>query len=148
MACRLFCSFRASWCRLGALLVRIWPLRVDFWTPKWSQNNPKSGPKRGPKTDPEKLSSTCRNSEKIKPLSLSYRWGWGVPSVGPAGCPRDLLPSLHFVTLRSRPPAEGKAENEDKRNFASNYAASFVLRSSFSLASGISLGALFLTGWC
>ena len=60
----------------------------------------------------------------------------------------DNIFSLHYVSLRSRPPAEGKAENEDKRNFANNYAASFVLRSSFSLASGISLGALFLTGWC
>ena len=40
-ACRPFCSFRASWRRLGALLAPTWPLQGDFWTPKWSQNGPK-----------------------------------------------------------------------------------------------------------
>ena len=51
LACRLFCFFRASWCRLGALLAPTWPLRVDFWTPKcsknWSQKWSKTGSKNG-----------------------------------------------------------------------------------------------------
>ena len=38
-ACRFFCFFRASWCRLGALLAPTWPLSVEFWTPKEYQND-------------------------------------------------------------------------------------------------------------
>ena len=115
-------------------------------TPKWSQNNKKRVPKMGPQKGAQDLEKT----KQTQPLSLIFCWGFGLLRKAQHCSSHifDINFSLHYVSLRSRPPAERKAESEDKRNFANNYAASFVLRSSFSLASGISLGTLFFTGWC
>ena len=99
---------------------------------------------------PEKGTQHSTRTKKKQPLSLNLCWGWGSfrrPSTALSPIFEQLF-SLHYVSLRSRPPAEGKAENEDKKSFAKNVVASFLVRSSFSLGSGISLGTLFLTRWC
>ena len=100
LACRLFCCCRASWGRLAALLVRIWPLKVDFWTPKGSQNVPKICPQRALKMGPEKGTQHPANLKKKQPLSLKIFWGWRVPSVGPAGyTPTSLTNPLASTTF-------------------------------------------------
>ena len=125
LACRLLCCCRASWGRLAALLVRIWLLRDDFWTQKGSQNGPKSGPKRVLKKGPEKGTQHTPNPKKPQPLSLKVFRGWGVPSVGSAGYTSTSLTNPLASTtypLRSRPPAEGKAENEAlEKAFATSF---------------------------
>ena len=67
MACRRFCFFRASWCRLGALLAPTWPLMVDFWIPKWSQNESQKLSKTGSKKEPETKTQDLKKLSKEKP---------------------------------------------------------------------------------
>ena len=101
----------------------------------------KWAPKKGRKTQP--------NSKKLSPFHYLF-WGVGAPSEGPALLyPLSLtnsLASTTFLFVLGHLQRENQ-QNEDNRSFAKSVVASFVLRSSFSLASGISLGALFLTLW-
>ena len=65
---------------------------------------------------PEKGTQDIAKRKKKQPLSLTFFWGWGSfgrPSTALSPI-FEQLSSLHYVSLRSRPPAEGKAENEDK----------------------------------
>ena len=96
-----FAPFGCLGAVLGLSCHQLGPSMSTFGPQKGPKIGPKSCSKQGPKTEPEKLCSTCRKSPATQPHALLHGWGWGVPSVGPAGY--ILLALLNSLASTSLP---------------------------------------------